>query len=122
MASNQTKKIQESKCTLSSKGDQMKVELSNLLDQVYQMQGMFDDEDQAIANAIKDAEKALSRTPKIIIHVSGGVVQSVYSSEKTEVDILDYDIFEHEEEDYCGRTEEDYEFIIEEAQRTMARV
>jgi len=35
--------------------------LRNILDQTYQMQGMFPDEDQTIANAIADAEAALGR-------------------------------------------------------------
>ena len=44
--------------------DQLRVEtlkgaLSNLLEHVYQMQGMFPDEDGSIAAAIQDAEGAL---------------------------------------------------------------
>lgn len=37
----------------------MRAALGELLEQVYQMQGMFDDDDGAIAAAIDDAEKAL---------------------------------------------------------------
>jgi hypothetical protein len=33
--------------------------LAGLLEQVYQMRGMFPDEDRTIANAVKDAEDAL---------------------------------------------------------------
>lgn len=35
--------------------------LNGLLDQVYQMQGMFDDSDGAIQRAVDDAEAALVR-------------------------------------------------------------
>lgn len=35
--------------------------LRNVLDQTYQMQGMFSDEDRTIADAIADAEEALTR-------------------------------------------------------------
>jgi hypothetical protein len=35
--------------------------LQNLLEQVYQMQGMFDDEDGTIRNAVEDAEEAEER-------------------------------------------------------------
>jgi len=35
--------------------------LSNLLEQVYQMRGLFDDEDGAIAAAVEGAERALAR-------------------------------------------------------------
>lgn len=33
--------------------------LGQLLEQVYQMRGLFDDEDGAIARAVQDAEQAL---------------------------------------------------------------
>ena len=38
---------------------ELRAALGQLLEQVYQMQGMFDDEDGAIARAIEDAEDAL---------------------------------------------------------------
>ena len=42
--------------------DPCRAALGQLLDQVYQMQGMFDDEDGAIERAVKDAEEALEAT------------------------------------------------------------
>lgn len=38
---------------------ELKAALGQLLEQVYQMQGLFDDEDNTIQNAINDAEEAL---------------------------------------------------------------
>ncbi|MFZ3211758.1 MAG: hypothetical protein WA188_09595 [Terriglobales bacterium] len=38
--------------------------LDGLLQQVYQMRGMFGDEDRAIARAVKDAEDALKEYRK----------------------------------------------------------
>lgn len=38
----------------------LRAALGQLLDQVHQMQGLFDDEDGAIARAVADAEEALS--------------------------------------------------------------
>ncbi|HET9280638.1 MAG TPA: hypothetical protein VFR24_01635 [Candidatus Angelobacter sp.] len=39
--------------------------LQNVLDQTYQMQGMFSDDDHTIVNAITDAEEALNRYKKL---------------------------------------------------------
>ena len=42
-----------------ARASELAAALSGLLEQVYQMQGLFDDEDGAIAVAVADAEFAL---------------------------------------------------------------
>ncbi|MGI9504282.1 MAG: hypothetical protein ACR2RE_14640 [Geminicoccaceae bacterium] len=77
--------------------------LGNLLEQAYQMQGMFPDEDSTISNAITDGEDALAREMEarkskgeggeIVVIVSGGLVQSATKGgQPFIVTVHDYDV------------------------------
>ena len=97
--------------------------LSNLIEQVEQMKGMFPDEDGTIQDAIDDAEEAILGlrelsdgkpvTADIAVILDGGLVQHVTMRGGTmpRVFVVDYDTEGADNDDVCGVPQDDGEIV-----------
>jgi hypothetical protein len=53
---------------------------------------------------------------RVVIYVSGGLVQSVFGDEDVKVEVFDDDIFDSQDVDDDGRTQEEFEQALLKAQ------
>lgn len=92
----------------------LRAALSALLEQAYQMRGMFDDSDGAIATAIDAAQDALYETAgtpepatgetdgasepvRVLVVLNGGCVSDVWASAPVKLEVFDWD--DHDEDE-----------------------
>jgi len=71
----------------------------------------------------KKKMKSRAKPHRIVCHISGGVLQGVWSSDAaTKVTLFDFDNFDGAEKDHEGRTEDEFAKQFEEMTSTMHEV